>query len=640
MIVKARSIWRSTLPLVLACLLSFGVFSLSYHYDNKYTTHSPQAMGGVLFLNQGELDQHLVIYLINGWELYQNRLLTPQDYAAEHPSPDRYTAIGQYSGFESEKHADPHGSATYRLNLILPEEKATYALELPEIYSAYRLYLNDTLLVSSGNPEPDGYTPQTKTGSISFQAAGSTVLTFTVSDFSHLYSGMVYPPAFGKPDAVASALDTRFAFSLLICSIALLVGLFYLCLAFPFKNRRFLLFALLCLCLIGSVGYPVLHRLFRLEIQPWYAFEIAAGYAVYLLFVLLINSLCGVSKKISLSCVMVGGLFCVAAFVASMTAPLLSAQVMHGFSLCTSVYKLLCSAWMLSVAAVGVFRSRVYSPGLLAASGVFACALLADRLFPLFEPIFFGWFTELAGIFMLAVLGCILLVDTISAQRRQLALEQDRRQMAMRLQMQKEHYRDLAVQIEQVRSARHDLRHHLTTLQLYLQEGRNRQAQEYLDRLNRRPELSSELSFCEDYNLDVLLRYYASVGNSEQIQTAFQVQLPAVVEIPSEDICIMLGNLLENAVEACRKVPQQNRFLYATIFYRHSNLMVEIQNSYKGRLVPMHGLFASTKRRHSGMGLKSVQAMAEKYHGNLELHLDEKEQKFVARLLLVNRVPT
>ena len=68
--------------------------------------------------------------------------------------------------------------------------------------------------------------------------------------------------------------------------------------------------------------------------------------------------------------------------------------------------------------------------------------------------------------------------------------------------------------------------------------------------------------------------------------------------------------------------------------------MVEIQNSYKGRLVPMHGLFASTKRRHSGMGLKSVQAMAEKYHGNLELHLDEKEQKFVARLLLVNRVPT
>ena len=97
---------------------------------------------------------------------------------------------------------------------------------------------------------------------------------------------------------------------------------------------------------------------------------------------------------------------------------------------------------------------------------------------------------------MLAVLGCILLVDTISAQRRQLALEQDRKQMAMRLQMQKEHYRDLAAQIEQVRSARHDLRHHLTTLQLYLQEGRNRQAQEYLDRLNRRPELSSELSFC------------------------------------------------------------------------------------------------------------------------------------------------
>ena len=640
MTAKVGTIWRGMLSLVLACLLSFAVFSLSYHFDNKYTTHSPQAMGGVLFLNQGELDKHPVIYLINGWELYQNRLLTPQEYAAEHPSPDQYTAIGQYSGFESEKHAGPHGSATYRLSLILPEQTASYTLELPEIYSAYRLYLNDTLLVSCGNPEPDGYTPQTKTGSVSFQAAGSTVLTCTVSDFSHLYSGMVYPPAFGTPDAVAAALDARFAFSLLICSIALLVGLFFLCLSFVCKNRRFLLFALLCLCLIGSAGYPVLHRLFRLEIQPWYALEMTAGYAVYLLFVLLINSLCGIPKKGSLSCVVVGGLFCATAFAASMTAPLLSAQVIHGFSFCTTAYKLLCSIWMLSVAVVGVFRSRVYAPGLLAASGVFACALLADRMFPLFEPIFFGWFTELAGIFMLVVLGCILLMDMICAQRRQLALEQDRRQLATRLQMQKQHYRALAAQIEQVRSARHDLRHHLTTLQLYLQEGRDKQAQAYLDRLNRRPELSSELSFCEDYDLDVLLRYYASVGNAEHIQTAFQVQLPEVLEIPSEDICVMLGNLLENAVEACRKVPQQNRFLYTTVFSHHSNLMIEIQNSYRGRLVPMRDLFASTKRRHSGMGLKSVQVMAEKYHGTLELHSEEEEQKFVARLLLVNRAPT
>lgn len=634
---STHGLLRRTLPFVVACCLSFGIFYLSYHFDNKYTAGSPQAMGGVLFLDRGELEQSPVVYLINGWELYRDRLLTPEDFSHDAPSPDQYTAIGQYGGFESEADANPHGSATYRLNLLLPEQINSYTLELPEIYSAYRLYVNDTLVVSRGNPDPDAYRPRIQSGSISFQAAGNTVLTIAVSDFSHLYSGMVYPPAFGKPEAVASVLDGKFAFSLTVCCVALLVGLLCFFLSCSLKNRRFLLFALLCLCSIGSVGYPAVHRLFSFGVQPWYALEIAADYAMFLLFVLLVNSLCDIPPKITAVVASVGGFFCVLAFGVSMASAFLSYPHILAFSNCTAVYKIICAVWILSVAAAAVLRKTAYSGALLTGSGVFACALLADRIFPLFEPIHFGWFTELAEIWMLAVVGYILCADMITAERRRLAFEQQHRQMETRIQMQKEHYRALAGQMEQISQARHDLRHHLTALQLYLQEGHVHDALAYINTLHKKPELSSELSFCTDYNLDVLLRYYDAEAKANSIRHSFRVQLPADLKVSAEDICVMIGNLLENAVEACRKAPQEGRFLSVKIFHFHSNLMIEVKNSYAEKLFPQHALFSSTKRQHIGMGLKSIQTIAEKYHGNLTVHAEENEHTFIAQVFLINR---
>ena len=84
----------------------------------------------------------------------------------------------------------------------LPEDPAQYGLELPEIYSAYRLYLNGNLELQVGEPDLEHYQPRTQNRMVTFTGSGLTTILLAVRDDSHFYSGLVYPPALGTPLAV------------------------------------------------------------------------------------------------------------------------------------------------------------------------------------------------------------------------------------------------------------------------------------------------------------------------------------------------------------------------------------------------------------------------------------------------------
>ena len=157
--------------LVLSFLCSMGLFTLVYRQDNKYRLQTPQPINGILFY---EPEQSPVVYLVNGWEYYRQKLLTPEDFQEDAPLPDDYIFIGQYGGMEAgDANASPHGSATYRLLLSLPDTPASYTLELPEIYSSYRLYIDGRLMASQGNPDRDQYRPALHAGSSSSTKAVS-----------------------------------------------------------------------------------------------------------------------------------------------------------------------------------------------------------------------------------------------------------------------------------------------------------------------------------------------------------------------------------------------------------------------------------------------------------------------------------
>lgn len=633
---------KRLLLLAITFLLTMGLFTAAYRLDNKYTLQSVQPINGILFYTPEQADP---VYLINGWEYYQGRLLTPEDFISDLPIPDNYVYIGQYSGMEAgNPEASPHGSATYRLTLSLPDAPAFYTLELPEIYSAYRLYIGSRLMASQGNPEPDHYEPSLYSNSVTFEASGDVQLLLAVSDWSHLYSGMVYPPAFGTPNTVNALLKERFAISLTVTALAAILGFFQLALAAILKNRRSLLSGLICVAFAVSASTPALHQLTATGIVPWYSLEIFCRYAIYGLSLILVLDLCGRQHRALKAASYAAALFPFLALAVSLLAPRLSYRQMLLFSHSAGAYKVLCALWLLGTS---FFSKTDQEPEgdrtiLLVGICIFASSLVADRLYPSFEPIRFGWFSEIAGFLFVLLLSFLLLRDSARFYKRQFILAQEKKHMESQIQMQKKHYSELAAQIEKIRTMRHDIRHHLTQLSALLKVGDAESATQYLDRITESNLTNSPLSFCDNYYVDVLLRYYYSRAEELQVPMSIHAALPEHPGIAEEDLCVVLGNLLENALEANTSVPDKHRRISVSLKYRDAMMAIEIQNTYTGELVSNGRGFHSTKHpsRESelhGIGISSIRSIAERYDGDVWIQTvpgTDSIHQFTAHVLL------
>ena len=638
---KKRILIQSAI-LALVFLCSMGLFTLSYRYDNKYQLHSPQPINGIFFYPE-ETDEP--VYLINGWQYYQGKLLTPENIKNAFILADGYLAIGQYPGMESgNPNASPHGSMTYRLVLCLPDTPASYTLELPEIYSAYRLYIGDHLAASFGSPEPETYSPALRSGSVTFTASGDVSLLLAVSDWSHLYSGLVYPPAFGEPQAVQSLLDQKFAWSLAVTVLALILGFFQLSLSVLLKNRRTLLSGLICTAFAVSVSTTAIHRLFTTGIVPYYNLEIFCRYALYGLAALLVLELCGYKNRVQKIISMLAAVFPFIALAVSLAAPSLSYSQMALFSRAAGAYKLLTAAWLIgTVFYAGLNAGRTANTSaLLSGICIFASSLAADRLYPMFEPMRFGWFSETAGFLFVLILSLLMLRESAMAYRNQFLLTQQKKNLETQIIMQKKHYAELADQIEAVRTMRHDIRHHFSQLSLLLSDKNFDGARNYLEKLTRGTLIATPLSFCEAYYVDVLLRYYYSKAQESAIPVTINAYLPSDPGIPEDDLCVILGNLLENGLEACSAVPRELRFLSVDLSKKNHALAIKISNSYMGQLVPDGETFASTKEEKNslhGIGLSSVRQTAEKYSGDVWFQTAASENGtniFTVNIILVD----
>lgn len=239
-------------------LVSFGLFiavaAFLYHYNNKYENTMVYPMGGVVFLDEGTLNQDKPLFLAHQWNCYPDKQYTPEDFEKGSVENGSYITLGSYANFSyGDPERETQGSCTYRLTLSLPETPATYTLYMPEVFSAYTLYLNDTKALTLGNPDPENYRDEVGNQTISFTASGTLHITMIVTNYSHVYSGMVYPPAFGKTPVIEKYLSTRLLMTGAYLTIMVLLGVFSLFFAWQLKQTYAYGFAAVCgVCFLVS----------------------------------------------------------------------------------------------------------------------------------------------------------------------------------------------------------------------------------------------------------------------------------------------------------------------------------------------------------------------------------------------------
>ena len=122
----------------IGAILIFSVlfFLFVYTFDNKYTHPANQAVDGYLQITKTNMHEYPVRYLTDGWRFYPDKLLKPSDLSNS-GLYNTIVTIGEYTGLSNSNSNTIHGSGTYVMQIMLPENKQTYALGLPEIFSAY-----------------------------------------------------------------------------------------------------------------------------------------------------------------------------------------------------------------------------------------------------------------------------------------------------------------------------------------------------------------------------------------------------------------------------------------------------------------------------------------------------------------------
>lgn len=630
-ILKNKNIIAAALIFIISVAISATVFFLSYSHDNKYTFSGPQAQNGVLLLDESFVNENKFTYLVDGWEIYRDKLLTPADFKDGTHVADEIVFLGQYGGFEGKNsNRSPHGYATYRMIISLPQEKHTYTLDIPEIYSAYKLYINDDLMVKMGETgEKEIHRSETGTALLTFQASGNIEIVFAVSDYSHFYSGKVFPPAFGSSLAVIKSSQLYLAIRCTVCAIAFIVGIMYLLLSFlHIKNkvhsaRKFsYLYAMVCFAFVFFIAHPITKTfikggMFLNKLEP-FAFSF-----ILLLSVVIQNHVVSANKKVATISTVVCSLFCLFAlsFPFFMSSNLF---IMNLYSKSVGFYTIACAFYMISLTVFGIIKGKSFIFLQLIGTSAFATALVFDRIFPLFEPIKFGWFTEVGAAILVLSMG-ISLASEITSRLNLFHVVNFRYQTVSKMLGVQKSYHNVLLEKEQENlAAKHDLRHHMLVMRGMLDQKKYDQLSSYLKAYSAWHDKPEEIAFCQNYIIDMLLKMYSGIAKSNQ--TKFKVEthmVPNKLFINDVDLCVSLSNVLENALEASEKLPKENREIFISVAFRHNTLIILVKNKFLGKILNNGESFLSSKRtEYSGFGNKSVKAVAKRCGGSADFYIE------------------
>lgn len=229
------------------------------------------------------------------------------------------------------------------------------------------------------------------------------------------------------------------------------------------------------------------------------------------------------------------------------------------------------------------------------------------------------------GIFFIA--ADVLTVSAIRETAKKAELEAENRLLARQINAQTEYYANLTQQYEENRRMRHDIQHHLHTIQILIEQGRHEDASQYAAELMPQHAAQRQLLQCENTVVDAFLSSRIREAERNGTQINAQIALPSELAIQNTDLIIVFGNLLDNAMEACAGVAQPEICIDAHLskgcLVIHEENPTTIRPMEKQRRIP---------ELERGLGLHILEEMSSKYNG--EFQYEAADGRFQITLIL------
>ena len=223
----------------------------------------------------------------------------------------------------------------------------------------------------------------------------------------------------------------------------------------------------------------------------------------------------------------------------------------------------------------------------------------------------------------------ILLYRTMVHTEQRVQLEVENQLLEKQLDAQLAHYSDLTAQYEQIRAMRHDISHHLNTINALLQEGNLKAATEYSEQLLPMQTYISRLGKCQNPVVDAFLYSRMQDAEAKGVPVQADVSLPVELPVSNTDLVVAFGNLLDNALEACSGIPDAQITLRAHMDKGY--LVIQESNPVRARQ-PQGKKPRRIPELERGVGFRVLGGLAEKYDGSFR-HACENDTYTVTLLL-------
>ena len=195
------------------------------------------------------------------------------------------------------------------------------------------------------------------------------------------------------------------------------------------------------------------------------------------------------------------------------------------------------------------------------------------------------------------------------------------------------HYREIDNMYRKIRGWRHDYRNHIQTMKAYAASENWDAIKRYLDLLD--DDLTTVDTVIKTGNpmTDAILNSKISLANSRNVKVIADACIPVKLNLSEIDLCCIIGNLFDNAIEACLKLPEDQRVIRLYMDLRNTQLYISITNFTAGKKMKKEGkLFRSTKGEGHGFGLVRIDTIVERLDGYISRN--SEDGAFTTEILL------
>ena len=181
-------------------------------------------------------------------------------------------------------------------------------------------------------------------------------------------------------------------------------------------------------------------------------------------------------------------------------------------------------------------------------------------------------------------------------------------------EIMKKYYSEVENMYDKIRVFRHDFRHHIGTMKAHMENGEYEEVNKYLE------SLADELAGMEpivragNRLTDAILNSKLSLAVQKNIRVKADANIPVSISVPEPDLCSILGNLIDNAVEACLELPEEERLIRLYADVKGNFLYFALTNTAHGKK-KKH--FRTQKGEGHGLGLTRIEYLVKKNGGTL-----------------------